>query len=105
MILMLGILLQLLGDILLDNSNAAVMVRYVSSLNNMRILMNNLSVNSLASKHVLITSMYDVRAQFLMIYSLPFLSHPIFFILLQDPNKSIQRDAFDVFKVLLKIGE
>ncbi|XP_022989431.1 putative MO25-like protein At5g47540 [Cucurbita maxima] len=31
---------KLLGDLLLDNSNAVVMVRYVSSLDNMRILMN-----------------------------------------------------------------
>jgi len=35
---------QLLGDMLLDRSNAAVMVRYVSSLDNMRILMNLLRV-------------------------------------------------------------
>ncbi|KAJ1415572.1 Mo25-like [Sesbania bispinosa] len=32
--------IKLLGDILLDRSNCAVMVRYVSSLDNMRILMN-----------------------------------------------------------------
>ncbi|GAV74599.1 Mo25 domain-containing protein [Cephalotus follicularis] len=32
--------IKLLGDMLLDRSNSAVMVRYVSSLNNMRILMN-----------------------------------------------------------------
>ncbi|KAJ6729263.1 PROTEIN putative-RELATED [Salix viminalis] len=31
---------KLLGDMLLDRSNSAVMVRYVSSLDNMRILMN-----------------------------------------------------------------
>lgn len=31
---------KLLGDMLLDRSNAAVMVRYVSSLQNMRIIMN-----------------------------------------------------------------
>ncbi|KAH9793589.1 putative MO25-like protein [Citrus sinensis] len=31
---------KLLGDILLDRSNSAVMVKYVSSLDNMRILMN-----------------------------------------------------------------
>lgn len=47
MILKLGTLLQLLGDLLLDNSNAAVMVKYVSSLENMRVLMNLLRVNSL----------------------------------------------------------
>ncbi|XP_004144537.2 putative MO25-like protein At5g47540 [Cucumis sativus] len=52
---------KLLGDILLDNSNSAVMVQYVSSLDNMRILMN----------------------------------------LLRDPNKAIQRDAFDVFKLFV----
>ncbi|XP_038887041.1 putative MO25-like protein At5g47540 isoform X2 [Benincasa hispida] len=52
---------KLLGDILLDNSNSAVMVQYVSSLDNMRILMN----------------------------------------LLRDPNKTIQRDAFDVFKLFV----
>ncbi|KAL9316824.1 hypothetical protein ACSQ67_017825 [Phaseolus vulgaris] len=32
--------IKLLGDMLLDRSNAAVMLRYVSSLDNMRILMN-----------------------------------------------------------------
>ncbi|XP_052736193.1 putative MO25-like protein At5g47540 isoform X2 [Vigna angularis] len=32
--------IKLLGDMLLDRSNAAVMVRYVGSLDNMRILMN-----------------------------------------------------------------
>ncbi|KAJ7960285.1 putative Calcium-binding protein [Quillaja saponaria] len=32
--------IKLLGDMLLDRSNSAVMVRYVSSLDNMRILMN-----------------------------------------------------------------
>ncbi|KAJ6343313.1 hypothetical protein OIU76_005119 [Salix suchowensis] len=32
--------LQLLGDMLLDRSNSSVMIRYVSSLDNMRILMN-----------------------------------------------------------------
>ncbi|KAG5053521.1 hypothetical protein JHK87_005719 [Glycine soja] len=32
--------IKLLGDMLLDRSNAAVMVQYVSSLDNMRILMN-----------------------------------------------------------------
>ncbi|XP_022135653.1 putative MO25-like protein At5g47540 [Momordica charantia] len=52
---------KLLGDILLDNSNSAVMVQYVSSLDNMRIAMN----------------------------------------LLRDPNKTIQRDAFDVFKLFV----
>ncbi|XP_023554533.1 putative MO25-like protein At5g47540 isoform X2 [Cucurbita pepo subsp. pepo] len=52
---------KLLGDLLLDNSNAAVMVKYVSSLENMRVLMN----------------------------------------LLRDPNKTIQRDAFDVFKLFV----
>ncbi|KAG6572244.1 putative MO25-like protein, partial [Cucurbita argyrosperma subsp. sororia] len=61
MILKLDTLLQLLGDLLLDNSNAAVMVKYVSSLENMRVLMN----------------------------------------LLRDPNKTIQRDAFDVFKLFV----
>ncbi|XP_022969154.1 putative MO25-like protein At5g47540 isoform X1 [Cucurbita maxima] len=52
---------KLLGDLLLDNSNAAVMVKYVSSLENMRVMMN----------------------------------------LLRDPNKTIQRDAFDVFKLFV----
>ncbi|XP_021274417.1 putative MO25-like protein At5g47540 isoform X2 [Herrania umbratica] len=32
--------IKLLGDMLLDRSNASVMVRYVSSLDNMRIMMN-----------------------------------------------------------------
>ena len=36
---------QLLGDMLLDRSNSAVMIRYVSSLDNMRILMNLLRVS------------------------------------------------------------
>lgn len=39
---------QLLGDILLDRSNSAVMIKYVSSLDNMRILMNLLRVLSLS---------------------------------------------------------
>lgn len=40
---------QLLGDILLDRSNSAVMVRYVSSKDNLRILMNLLRVSILPS--------------------------------------------------------
>lgn len=39
-------LLQLLGDMLLDRSNSAVMTRYVSSRDNLRILMNLLRVCS-----------------------------------------------------------
>lgn len=50
---------KLLGDMLLDRSNSAVMIRYVSSLDNMRILMN----------------------------------------LLRESNKTIQLDAFHVFKL------
>ncbi|KAJ9537864.1 hypothetical protein OSB04_030597 [Centaurea solstitialis] len=50
---------KLLGALLLDRSNTSVMVRYVSSLDNMRILMN----------------------------------------LLRDSNKTIQVDAFHVFKL------
>ncbi|KAI3716160.1 hypothetical protein L6452_23295 [Arctium lappa] len=50
---------KLLGALLLDRSNAFVMVRYVSSLDNMRILMN----------------------------------------LLRDSNKTIQVEAFHVFKL------
>lgn len=38
------ICLQLLGDILLDRSNSAVMTRYVSSKDNLRIMMNLLRV-------------------------------------------------------------
>lgn len=37
-------LFQLLGDILLDRSNSGVMIRYVSSRDNLRILMNLLRV-------------------------------------------------------------
>jgi len=37
-------ILQLLGDILLDRSNSAVMTKYVSSMDNLRILMNLLRV-------------------------------------------------------------
>lgn len=37
-------MLQLLGDMLLDRSNSAVMVRYVTSLDHMRIMMNLLRV-------------------------------------------------------------
>jgi hypothetical protein len=36
---------QLLGDMLLDRSNAAVMMRYVSSKDNLMILMNLLRVS------------------------------------------------------------
>lgn len=50
---------KLLGAMLLDHSNSSVMVRYVSSLDNMRILMN----------------------------------------LLRDSNKTIQLEAFHVFKL------
>ncbi|CAL5391061.1 unnamed protein product [Camellia sinensis] len=52
---------ELLGDMLLDRSNALVMVRYVRSLDNMRILMN----------------------------------------LLRDSNKTIQLNAFHVFKLFV----
>ncbi|XP_021910333.1 putative MO25-like protein At5g47540 [Carica papaya] len=52
---------QLLGKMLLDRTNSAVMVRYVSSLDNMRILMN----------------------------------------LLRDSNKTIQLEAFHVFKLFV----
>ncbi|KAL3503576.1 hypothetical protein ACH5RR_038025 [Cinchona calisaya] len=52
---------KLLGNILLDRSNAAVMVRYVSSKDNLRILMN----------------------------------------LLRETSKSIQLDAFHVFKLFV----
>lgn len=38
------LLLQLLGDMLLDRSNSGVMTRYVSSRDNLRILMNLLRV-------------------------------------------------------------
>ncbi|KAL5575892.1 hypothetical protein UlMin_017591 [Ulmus minor] len=51
--------IKLLGDILLDRSNSAVMTRYVSSRDNLRILMN----------------------------------------LLRDSSKTIQLDAFHVFKL------
>ncbi|KAG6386872.1 hypothetical protein SASPL_152049 [Salvia splendens] len=37
---------QLLSDILLERSNSAVMIRYVSSMDNLRILMNLLRVSS-----------------------------------------------------------
>ncbi|KAG8660025.1 hypothetical protein MANES_02G106400v8 [Manihot esculenta] len=52
---------KLLGDMLLERSNSAVMVRYVSSLDNMRILMN----------------------------------------LFRDSKKTIQVDAFHVFKLFI----
>ncbi|XP_024401646.1 putative MO25-like protein At5g47540 [Physcomitrium patens] len=54
-------MVKLLGDILLDRSNVNVMMRYVSSMENMRILMN----------------------------------------LLKDSSKSIQIEAFHVFKVFV----
>lgn len=40
-----ALLLQLLADMLLDRSNSAVMTRYVSSRDNLRILMNLLRVS------------------------------------------------------------
>ncbi|CAI0432162.1 unnamed protein product [Linum tenue] len=52
---------QLLGDMLLDRSNSAVMVRYVSSLDNLRIMMN----------------------------------------LFREEKKSIQMEAFHVFKLFV----
>lgn len=54
-----GFWLQLLGDMLLDRTNSAVMTRYVSSRDNLRILMN----------------------------------------LLRESSKSIQIEAFHVFKL------
>ncbi|PKI74017.1 hypothetical protein CRG98_005634, partial [Punica granatum] len=53
--------IKLLGDILLDRSNSAVMIRYVSSIGNLRILMN----------------------------------------LLRESSKSIQMEAFHVFKLFV----
>ncbi|KAI3456852.1 hypothetical protein Pfo_013515 [Paulownia fortunei] len=53
--------IKLLGDILLDRSNSGVMIRYVSSKDNMRVLMN----------------------------------------LLRESHKSIQIDAFHVFKLFV----
>ncbi|KAL7130871.1 hypothetical protein ABFS83_13G161100 [Erythranthe nasuta] len=52
---------KLLGDILLDRSNSGIMVRYVSSMDNMRVLMN----------------------------------------LLRESHKTIQIDAFHVFKLFV----
>lgn len=45
-------MLQLLGDILLDRSNSVVMTRYVSSRENLRILMNLLRVRYFPRMHV-----------------------------------------------------
>lgn len=47
---------QLLGDILLDRSNSAVMTRYASSRDNLRILMNLLRVCFSFSIYLLLIS-------------------------------------------------
>ena len=52
---------QLLGDMLLDRSNSAVMIRYVSSLDNMRILMNLLRVSLSLSLSPHIYLQYDCK--------------------------------------------
>ncbi|CAN1838235.1 Putative MO25-like protein At5g47540 [Linum perenne] len=74
---------KLLGDMLLDRSNSAVMVRYVSSLDNMRILMNLFRV-SLISRLILIRTLLSYRA-----------------ICSQEEKKSIQMETFHVFKLFV----
>ncbi|KAB5519073.1 hypothetical protein DKX38_023392 [Salix brachista] len=69
---------KLLGDILLDRSNAVVMTRYVSSRDNLRILMNLLRV---------------VRTSISYFYVM---NPP-----LQESSKSIQVEAFHVFKLFV----
>lgn len=54
-------MLQLLGDMLLDRSNAAVMVRYVGSLDNMRILMNLLRVCFLLYYHINFSDLQNIK--------------------------------------------
>ncbi|KAF9664405.1 hypothetical protein SADUNF_Sadunf16G0015600 [Salix dunnii] len=73
---------KLLGDILLDRSNAVVMTRYVSSRDNLRILMNLLRV---------------VRTSISYIIGNFYVMNPP----LQESSKSIQVEAFHVFKLFV----
>lgn len=97
---------QLLGDMLLDRSNAAVMMRYVSSKDNLMILMNLLrvSVPHITSGQIELT--IYMSSTFEVFYpssdSLYHCCHPFstFSVLFcQDSSKNIQIEAFHVFKV------
>ncbi|SPT17182.1 unnamed protein product [Triticum aestivum] len=73
--------IKLLGDMLLDRSNSAVMMRYVSSKDNLMILMNLL------------------RSLKVYWYSFPSSFHLLFSQKFQDSSKNIQIESFHVFKL------
>ncbi|KAH9749828.1 putative MO25-like protein [Citrus sinensis] len=84
----------LLGDILLDRSNSVVMTRYVSSRENLRILMNLLRVRYFPRMHV-----EDI---FYLAYQKLQGTEPVTFdkiSLHMESSKSIQIEAFHVFKL------
>ncbi|GAY35352.1 hypothetical protein CUMW_015820 [Citrus unshiu] len=85
---------KLLGDILLDRSNSVVMTRYVSSRENLRILMNLLRVRYFPRMHV-----EDI---FYLAYQKLQGTEPVTFdkiSLHMESSKSIQIEAFHVFKL------
>lgn len=118
---------QLLGDILLDRSNSAVMTRYVSSRDNLRILMNLLRVWSISTASFvlrvienlwcyvefnILTCFIDQKKEAWMTFNDQRKDVPsviwIFvlnggFCTFQESSKSIQIEAFHVFKVQYKI--
>ncbi|XLR37408.1 hypothetical protein S83_022068, partial [Arachis hypogaea] len=55
--------IKLLADMLLDRSNSATMVRYVSSVSNMVILMNLLRENTIAYWRKFVAEYYSPRAK------------------------------------------
>ena len=95
---------QLLGDMLLDRSNAAVMMRYVSSKDNLMILMNLLrvSVPHFTSGNLSLQSTcrrLKCSTSDSLYYLPPFLNFLVFYLFCQDSSKNIQIEAFHVFKV------
>ncbi|KAG6768944.1 hypothetical protein POTOM_024556 [Populus tomentosa] len=75
--------IKLLGDMLLDRSNAVVMTRYVSSRDNLRILMNLLRITRTPISYMIGLNLYVMNPP------------------LQESSKSIQTEAFHVFKLFV----
>ncbi|KAB5551539.1 hypothetical protein DKX38_008850 [Salix brachista] len=75
--------IKLLGDMLLDRSNAVVMTRYVSSRDNLRILMNLLRITRTSISYIVGLNLYVMNPP------------------LQESSKSIQTEAFHVFKLFV----
>ena len=89
---------QLLGDMLLDRSNSSVMMRYVSSKDNLKVLMDLLKVGILLSN-------FSFFILLLLLFTEHNLEHKymynclLYFVLSQESSKNIQVEAFHVFKV------